>query len=173
MDVHELRHGDMLQRLERLEHETHMLRTRERIFAVALIFIVAWLVWPTKTLTAERLIADSVSMAREPGEGNTLDQRGLYLAYERNQSVIVMEVPKDIRTDDRPEGAPRLYMYSQRYGQIEETVDARGPALRLFAHITARGEAGQPQIEMALVGPDRLPRIVLRDVNGQEVWHAP
>jgi hypothetical protein len=171
--VHELRQGDLLRRLEQLERDYRKLKSRERIFAVALVCIVIWLVWPTKTLTLDRLIADAVSMSSEQGQGNTLDQRGLYLVYERDQAFMVLSVPKDSRTDDRPEGAPRLYMANQSYGQIEEIVDARGPAVRLFAHIAASGERGQPQIELALVGPDRAPRIVLRDVNGQEVWHAP
>jgi hypothetical protein len=65
-----------------------------------------------------------------------------------------------------------LTLQNDPNGQIVMSV-GDAPFIGLYAASSAVPGRGEPQIELSPAAEDRSLRIVLRDVNGQVIWHAP
>jgi hypothetical protein len=129
-----------------------------------LVGLLCWLVWPGKTLTAERVYADQA----------VADSFGTFATRMRSDGSLVLRESDGaaIRLSVADPDAATFSLERGEYGQIVASV-GNAPFIGLYADASTDPGSHQPQIELSLAGEDRSPRIVLRDLNGQVIWHAP
>jgi len=167
VDVLRWRH--MSQRLVELEGDSRALRKRLLLGisfnACLLLAVLVWLVLPNRTLTAREVRADTVFADRFTTAGTTMQRDSLVIVNTTDTARMSLSMPES--------DTPTLSVQHDGYGQIVASV-GDAPFFGMYAGRTG-GDPGssQPQIELSLVGEDKSPQIVLRDVNGQVVWHAP
>ena len=171
MDESELdarRWQELNDRVRQLAKQNRELKRRGAL-AVALnttvlVGLLCWLVWPGKTLTAERVYADQA----------VADNFGTFATQMRSDGSLVLRDSDGaaLRLSVADPDAATFSVERGGYGQVVARVD-NAPFVGLYANASADPGSHQPQIELSLADEDGSPRIVLRDVNGQVIWHAP
>ena len=159
---------DLTQRVARLEEESRALKRRSilglGLGGLLLVSTLGWLDWPGKTLTVDRVRADSVFADSVETPGATLHSGEVVLVNEAGTSRV--------RLGTSATGVAALTMQNDPNGQIVVRV-GDAPFIGLYGASSGDPGRDEPQIELSLKTEGRSPRIVLRDVNGQVIWHAP
>jgi hypothetical protein len=160
---------DVSVRMDRLEVANGDLKRRTLIAvglnALVLLSLACWLVWPGKSLTTRKLTAHVVDADEILTPHAALRPDGLTLVSNRE--------PSSIHLSTADPDAPTLSIQNDERGRFVASV-ADAPFIGLYAGSRDGGPGGgPPQIELSLAPEDRSPRIVLRDVHGTVIWHAP
>ena len=164
-----LRWRDLSQRLAELEARNGVLKRRlllgVALNALLLVGVLSWLASPTRSLNVDFLkandvIADSITIGR-----TTLRPDGVVVTNAEGTARVRLHMSE--------EDVPTVSVEHDGHGQVVLGV-ADAPFLGLYADNPNGGPgSGQPQIEMSLVGREKSPQIVLRDVQGTITWQAP
>jgi hypothetical protein len=158
----------MSRRVDQLDRANWEMKRRTLLAAglnvVLLLALVGWLAWPGKgmisrTLTVSTLDAESIVTPHA-----ALREDGLLILSDQEPSSVHLSAANP--------DAPSLTLQHDENGRIVASV-GNAPFIGLYADGRSTDSGSGPQIEMALDDRDASPRIVLRDVRGQVIWHAP
>jgi hypothetical protein len=159
---------DVSERVTRLEEEGRELKLRTLVAAglnvLLLLGLACWLAWPGKGLMTKRLTAQVVDAESIVTAHAALRPDGLLLVSGRD--------PSSIRLSTADPDAPSIVVQHDRAGQIVASV-GDAPFIGLYSAGGSDDLGRQAQIELSVDPRDQSPRIVLRDLDGQVLWHAP
>jgi hypothetical protein len=164
----DLRWSDVHVRVEQLEAETGRLLFRAALAGclngLVLIGILCWLTWPDKELAAGKLVANTVIADSFTTRNATLRQDGLLVVDDADTGAVSLSIASS--------DGPTLSLEREKYGRIVASV-GDAPIVGLYGGSSMDPARDRPQIELSVNAEDHSPRIVLRDVHGQVIWHAP
>jgi len=159
---------DVNDRVNRLEAANDQLKRRTLVAAglngLLLIGLACWLAWPGKTLTSKLLTAREIS-----AESIVTP----YAALGPDELLLLSSFdPSSIRLSTADPQHPSVTLQHDEHGRIVARL-GDGPFLGLYAGGRSADPDRPPQIELSIDANDSAPKIVMRDVNGRVIWHAP